>query len=463
MNEMEVQQQVYFLDVTQKNINAYLDQFLQLKKANDVSICLKMPYNTDIDKEELKKHIDKIIEFLRKDVSKNSISVAFEFDNNKNIEKINIKDLRDWESDFSRKGIKFGFIDQLNLWTLNQVENTINIIKNNANKIKELHLSPLETLLNAYISVTKRRYKFERKGQNFAISRSVIGVTNGDSIVCTGYSELLKSIINNIANKNIQLFRNNVLIQQDNKTQAWHTNLIAYVKDDKYNIDGYYYLDPTWDYQRENDDYLRLNYFMIPLKNIKEIKKYAIRDLSINKKDFDIKSIIMPNYVKTRLRLFKNFNKIHLYYNTSDPYNGLSFTKDGLHFDNLILNNILKHKKLKNQILDNFDQFLKENYTELQIAYIKMNSNLYKNSFTKFLNKNHEFLEKIIYKTSKQVDLQALKYALYNVLCCNVKDKNKNQIYELTEKTLENNIKMSRYEFNQKAKDAFSECEYFNK
>ena len=92
-----------------------------------------------------------------------------------------------------------------------------------------------------------------------------------------------------------------------------------------------------------------------------------------------------------------------------------------------------------------------------------MNSNLYKNSFTKFLNKNHEFLEKIIYKTSKQVDLQALKYALYNVLCCNVKDKNKNQIYELTEKTLENNIKISRYEFNQKAKDAFSECEYFNK
>ncbi len=467
MDKVEIKQKVFFLDIRQKNINTLLNNFLKLaEESKDISICLKMPYKNNIDKKAIKNRFDSIVRYLRKkNVSNKQISVAFEFNNNKDIGDLKLDVVKDLELDFKRDGIKFGFLDQFNLWSMNEVENTINTVKSTANKIKQLHLSPLETLLNAYISVTKRKYKFEKEDQSFAMSRSVIGVSNNDAIVCAGYVELLKSIINKINDENIKLFRNNVLIQQNNKTIAGHTNLIAYVKDEKYHIDGYYYLDPTWDFKRDKDDYLRLNYFMVPLQNIKEIKKYDIKDVSINKKDFDINSILMSNYVKTKIKMkmSRNSDAAHLYYNTTDPMNGISFTENGLHFDNVILNNILKQEKTKNIIYNKFDEYLKDNYTKLQIDLMKMNTYLYNSTLAKFISENHDFIESLIYKSSKPIDLQTLKDALYKVLSCNVKNKDKSQIYALTERTLENNIKMSSEKFNKSAKDAFSECEYFDK
>ncbi len=462
MKQKNTQTKTYFIDIVQKGINNFINNFLQLKKENkDMKVCIKIPYANKIDKEKLKTYVKKVINKLRKNsVSSKDISVVFEY--NDNLDKLDLEMLKKWESEFNKNGIKFGVLDQLYIWNTSEVEKTINTINESANNIKQLHLSPLETLLNAYISVTKRKYKFEKNDENFAISRSVVGVSNNDAIVCSGYVELLSSLINKIDDGNVKVFRNNVLIEQDNKIIAGHTNLIAYVKDDKYKIDGYYYLDPTWDYQRENDNYLRLNYFMVPLQNIKEIKNYNIKDVFSQKKDFDINSIVTTNYVQSKFKLSKNNKNSYIFYNISNPINGLSFSKNGLHLDNIILNNLLNNINTKDKILKAYDEHLKNNFSSF-IDFIKISDDLYNSTLKKFISNQHDLIENVIYENSEQIDLQALKDALYNVLCKNSKNKDKSQIYALTEKTLENNIKMSGQKYNKNAKDAFSECEYFDK
>ncbi len=463
VKEKNIQNKIYFIDVIKKGINNIVDSFLQLKKQNkDMTVCLKMPYTNSIDKEKLKAHIDKLINKLRNNnVPIKDISVVFEY--NDNLDKLDLELLTKWEKEFKKNGITFGLLDQLNVWKISEVETTINKIKESANNIKKLHLSPLETLLNAYIDVTKRKYKFEKNDENFAISRSVIGVSNNDAIVCSGYVELLKSLINRISDKNIVLFRNNVIIEKNEKIVAGHTNLIAYIKDDKYKIDGYYYLDPTWDFQRKDDNYLRLNYFMLPLKNIKETKNCNIKDVYLKKKDFNINSIIISNYSQTRFRISKSKENSYVFYNISDPTNGLSFSDNGLHFDNIIINNLMKNKNTKGKILDAFDDYLKKHYIQVQIDFIKMNESLFNSTLNNFISKNHILIEDLMYENSKQIDLQTMKDALYNVLCKNVKNLDKSKIYDYTERTLNNNIKMSSDKFNKNAQDAFRECEYFDK
>ena len=174
----------------------------------------------------------------------------------------------DCSKKYEKMGVDFSVNDIGENWSIKDVENANSQIDKSVASIKQKNLSPLEQLMAAYLSVKKRKYTKEDPNQSPAQSRSIYGVLNSDKIVCVGYAELFTQIINQVGDKNIQIFSNTVDSVHDNGFVGGHRNLIVKVKDEKYGVDGFYYLDPTWD----SGNARNMSYFMVPIKDIKSIK-----------------------------------------------------------------------------------------------------------------------------------------------------------------------------------------------
>lgn len=169
--------------------------------------------------------------------------------------------------------ISFGFEDMGKTWTIEEAENANGKIRETSSKIQQKDFSPYEKLLSAYFTVTSRPYIKESKNEHYSQSRSIYGVLNSNKIVCVGFSELFKAIIEDVGDENIKIFDNSIATSGGNtEIRGFHRNLIVYIKDEKYGIDGYYYLDPTWDNSLPNEKFGFLNYFMVPLHDISELK-----------------------------------------------------------------------------------------------------------------------------------------------------------------------------------------------
>jgi len=180
---------------------------------------------------------------------------------------------REIDKFFSKQGINFGFEDIRKIWSVQEVETANKKIVETADEIRKFDLSPYEKLLMSYLKVTSRKYVHEEQDEHYANSRSVFGVLNSDKIVCVGYSELLKAISEELDDENIQVYKNHVACSKDGKViDGYHANLIIHIKDEKYGINGFYYLDPTWDSGHENKNIPEISYFMVPLSDIDKIK-----------------------------------------------------------------------------------------------------------------------------------------------------------------------------------------------
>ena len=240
----------------------------------------------------------------------NPANLAIGFDNyfkKKTFDKEELKNLVKFTEIFKEIGVTVGVFDYESFFDYHEVYNADKKIKEISNDIRKNNYSPLEKLMHAYFITQDRLYKNEKKyvdrpGQ----SRSVYGVLNGDKVVCAGYSELLKSIVQEVDDENVKVFPNLVGYARPKKKGEkqeydFHQNNIVYIKDDKYKIDGYYYLDPTWDTRIEQDyesidknnendqessnyvEFLtyRLLHFLIQISDIKNVRrKNTIRDYS---------------------------------------------------------------------------------------------------------------------------------------------------------------------------------------
>ena len=153
-------------------------------------------------------------------------------------------------------------------FSLKQVENACNQIYEFNQTCKRADLSPLEALFYAYYLATKKPYKEEERGEDSGISRSIFGFLNSNKNVCVGYTEI---IINNtkIYDNNILTFGNTV-VHKAFGSSIGHRTLLAYVKDKKYNIEGFYFFDPTKDKTKYGE--INLNFFMLPLSDLKQVR-----------------------------------------------------------------------------------------------------------------------------------------------------------------------------------------------
>lgn len=204
-------------------------------------------------------------------VKPNQIVVSIEGKSNFN--KKEWEKVEEFNSFFKSKNVEFGFEDLDRTFTPIEVLNARKQINEYSKTFQNKELSPFEKLVGVYSLITSREFAFENEDEHYSQSRSIYGVLNSDKMVCVGYSSLFKEIVKKLKDNNIKVFNNNVACSKDNKTlRAFHRNLIVYCKDEKYNIEGYYYLDPTWD-RSDGKDFQAFSFFMVPLNEIKNIER----------------------------------------------------------------------------------------------------------------------------------------------------------------------------------------------
>ncbi|MBE7075427.1 MAG: hypothetical protein E7376_05565 [Clostridiales bacterium] len=250
-----------------------------------------------------------------------------------------------------KQGVDFAFDDVEQLWSIEEVENANGQIKDVANKIREKKLSPVEKLMAAYLEVTKRNYKYESASEHFSQSRSVYGVLNSDKIVCVGYAALLKAIMEELGDKNVEVHFNSVACANDNEEIiGYHRNVIIYIKDEKYGIDGYYYLDQTWDSSKGDKQEYNFNYFLVPLKDIQHIRT-DIRDYNV-KLPREKKAAKKPKYktVKERKAIAKNKHKT---FNRAGVANS-SFSSDKFSANKEMLESVADNENIFNTVTQYF-------------------------------------------------------------------------------------------------------------
>lgn len=315
----------------------------QDKDIKFIIITNEKPFYTDSFIENFNKYISNLKELGLKS---NDIMVSIETENHDfSIEKWD--KIRSANNFFSTQGIKFGFEDMDKTWSIKEVENANSKIVDSANKISSLNYSPFEKMLAAYLNVTRRSYLQEDEGDHYSQSRSIYGIFNSEKIVCVGYSELFKAIINEIGDENIKVYSNHVAVSTDNITKdGGHANLIVYVKDEKYGIDGYYYCDPTWDSGHEKKYIKKLSYFMVPLSDIDKIKFHVRSEQYLstapkNNTDSEIDG--------TKTEVVKKNTKTT--YNKNSRFKNLSFTSDNFRFTKKFLSDLIHEKPKVKEII----------------------------------------------------------------------------------------------------------------
>lgn len=140
--------------------------------------------------------------------------------------------------------------------SINSVYNVSCSINSVVEEINKYDLSPLEKVTYVYDIVKYRLYEDDLEDINN--SRDLDKVLNGNKIVCSGYSNLFTAVLISLGIKSIPVIDLNIR----------HQRSLAYIKDSKYNVDGVYAFDPTWDKRINEDDteYLdRYDYFLMPI------------------------------------------------------------------------------------------------------------------------------------------------------------------------------------------------------
>lgn len=120
------------------------------------------------------------------------------------------------------------------------------------------NLSPLEKVTMAY-DIVKSHYYKESEVKHTMKSRYITQMVNNDYIVCLGYTNIFNRILKEMG-INASVLE---LSQKSGDKVVDHARSFVKLTDEKYNIDGYFIFDPTWDsiskehYYQFNDQFAR--------------------------------------------------------------------------------------------------------------------------------------------------------------------------------------------------------------
>ena len=178
--------------------------------------------------------------------------------------------------------------------TIEEYEKTVLAIDEIVNKIKKYNLSPLEQIMYAYDLVRDRIYTSEDKNEDLSVSRDLSSALLGDKIVCVGYAVIFEKVLDNLGIKSemITLHRKN--------TNRGHRRNMIYVDDPKYDVNGIYFFDATWDSKKKNNEFSFLDSYKFFCKTKEEINKYDsinYEDLTLD--EIDTASNIFENIIST--------------------------------------------------------------------------------------------------------------------------------------------------------------------
>lgn len=141
-------------------------------------------------------------------------------------------------------------------------------------EVNRFELSPLEKYMYLYNIVKMyKEYKEVEEDNNPYLSRYSEYTLFNDYMVCVGFAELLEELVDRLKNKNVVCSTYSCSIVDDNDKESGHCRCLIKIKDEKYDIDGIYIADPTWDsikyFKREKNKkgITRINY-KVPTANI---------------------------------------------------------------------------------------------------------------------------------------------------------------------------------------------------
>lgn len=137
--------------------------------------------------------------------------------------------------------------------TIEEYRATLIYINNIINMVEKHDYSPLEKLIYVYDIIRSREYNEVDTKEKYYYSRDLTSACLGDYIVCVGFSNIVREILNKLGIPTINLYLNSKI------NEPSHVRNLVYLNDSIYNINGFYELDVTFGCKKINRKYL-LNY-----------------------------------------------------------------------------------------------------------------------------------------------------------------------------------------------------------
>lgn len=189
--------------------------------------------------------IEKAIEYIKKNPILKTKKIIFNdvFDLSlENVQKIKTEFGEDTDN------IYFDVVGNVNAIKFTEYSDTVKIIDEIVDKINKFNFSPLERIMFIYDFVRNKVYREEDIDEDIFLSRSLSSALLGDKIVCFGYAMIFQTLLKKVGIDSYNIYLKNI------NGEINHTRIEIYVKDEKYNVNGVYYFDPTWDSKRSDSD-----------------------------------------------------------------------------------------------------------------------------------------------------------------------------------------------------------------
>ncbi len=255
--------------------------------------------------------------------------------------------------------------------------------------------SPFEKYLYAY-NVVKHFKEYKENDEDKQSARNIYSILDNDYMVCVGYANLLGDLLDKLGiesssygvtvetgldgipneDKPLPDFvydEKNGQLKELGPDPGGHARRMIHLIDPKYDIDGYYFADPTWDNDMEHDTY---NFALMTQEEYIGLDRYDYYKTNSVDELFFVKSL-EEFYLKINIYLDKNRTR-----NELDVVRGLFYAFKELDFE--------------------FYEFLKNKYGDV---------NSYSTKFTKdeILNILLDVGEKIVQKSNNVVIGQTFK------------------------------------------------------
>lgn len=274
---LDLNDQGYFCTLQDALSEEELENFKYIHK----DVVIKISGETVFD---LEKICNKLKEFNKTNKIKIEVKDKEEF--NKFILSRNI--------DYKNIDISFNSLDSLFLDTYIKLEKTLYQFIEPAK-----YLSPFEKYIYVY-NITKKFKEYKESDIEPFAARNLYSVLRSEYIVCVGFSNLFGDLLDKLGIKNMYLSNGvdtsyddiNKLedFEESNKVavRSGHARRYIYLVDEKYDIDGFYIADPTWDNDLKEDYY---NHLIMTDREASCTKRYSFIDKKERLELFNVNSL----------------------------------------------------------------------------------------------------------------------------------------------------------------------------
>lgn len=143
-------------------------------------------------------------------------------------------------------------------------------------------MSPFEKYIFAY-NITKKYKKYNENHEDKNKARNLYDILENEYMVCVGFSTMLGDLLTKLGISNTSysisvdtsydnIQERDVTVSEQIPTNVGgHSRRMIYLKDEKYNLDGYYVSDPTWDNDLKKDLY---NHMVMTHEEMTNTKRY---------------------------------------------------------------------------------------------------------------------------------------------------------------------------------------------